>query len=38
MINIELRRYVGDIFWLQLNRERLQGLGKKIKDLWCVIF
>jgi hypothetical protein len=25
---------VGDIVWLQLNKERLQGPGKKIKDLW----
>eukprot|EP00253_Pinus_taeda_P023991 PITA_23991 len=24
---------VGDIVWLQLNKEKLQGLGKKIKDL-----
>jgi hypothetical protein len=25
---------VGDIVWLQLNKERLHGLGKKIKDFW----
>jgi hypothetical protein len=25
---------VGDRVWLQLNKERLQGLGKKIKALW----
>jgi len=24
---------VGDIVWLQLNKERLQGLGKKMKAL-----
>jgi len=25
---------VGDKVWLQLNKERLQGLSKKIKALW----
>jgi hypothetical protein len=25
---------VGDRVWLQLNKERLQGPGKKIKSLW----
>jgi molybdopterin converting factor small subunit len=25
---------VGDKVWLQLNNERLQGLGKKIKAMW----
>jgi len=23
-----------DKFWLYLNKERIKGLGKKIKDLW----
>jgi hypothetical protein len=25
---------VGDMVWLQLNKERLQGPGKNIKALW----
>ena len=25
---------MGDIVWLQLNKERLQGIGKNIKALW----
>ena len=29
---------VGDIIWLQLNKERLQGLGKKYKAQLCGIF
>jgi hypothetical protein len=31
---IERKFIVGDRIWLQLNKERLEGPSKKIKDLW----
>jgi hypothetical protein len=35
MINTKKKSFkVGDRVWLQLNKERLQGPGKKIKALW----
>jgi hypothetical protein len=35
MINKKQRKFrVGDRVWLQLNKERLQGTGKKIKSSW----